>query len=51
MISSSEVHYLGVAWRVPEEVGNIIQSDSLDADITFEVEQYRHNEDGPSWND
>jgi predicted ribosomally synthesized peptide with SipW-like signal peptide len=39
----SITYYLGVAWRLPEETGDEVQTDSLLADIAFEVEQYRHN--------
>lgn len=34
---------LGVAWEVPSTVGNIIQSDSVSADISFYAEQVRNN--------
>lgn len=39
----SITYYFGIGWEVPSTVGNIIQSDSLGADMTFEVEQYRNN--------
>jgi predicted ribosomally synthesized peptide with SipW-like signal peptide len=34
----------GVAWRVPAETGNEIQSDSLVGDMIFNVIQKRHND-------
>ncbi len=34
---------IGVAWSVPDEVGNIIQSDSVRGDITFSAYQSRNN--------
>ncbi len=37
------VYYLGVHWWVPWDTGNVIQSDSLSADISFYAEQARHN--------
>ncbi len=39
----SVTYYLGVGWEIPEDVGNEIQTDSLTADISFEVEQHRNN--------
>lgn len=39
----SNNYYLGVAWWIPEEVGNIIQTDKYMADISFYVEQSRNN--------
>jgi len=36
---------LGMAWSVPSDVGNVIQSDSLSGDISFYVEQARNNPD------
>lgn len=35
---------IGVAWSVPDEVGNIIQGDSVIGDITFYAYQARHND-------
>lgn len=35
--------YLGYSWSVDSSVGNVIQSDSLQADISFDVVQSRHN--------
>ena len=37
-------NYLGVAWYVPTSVDNIIQGDSIKADVSFEIEQARHND-------
>ncbi len=39
-------NYLGVAWYVPTSVGNEVQSDSIKADISFEIVQARHNDGG-----
>ena len=39
----STTYYFGLAWSVPEGVGNEAQTDSLNADLTFEVEQHRNN--------
>lgn len=39
----SATYYIGVLWALPESVGNIVQTDSLSADIAFEVEQHRNN--------
>ena len=35
---------IGVAWSVPDIVGNIIQGDSVTGDITFNAYQARHND-------
>ncbi len=40
----SVTYYFGLAWNVPTTVGNEAQSDSLSADLTFEVEQQRNND-------
>ncbi|WP_238993865.1 SipW-dependent-type signal peptide-containing protein [Halobellus captivus] len=37
-------HYIGVAWWLPEDVGNEVQSDSVGFDLGFYAEQCRHNE-------
>lgn len=42
-MTGSTTYYYGIAWEVPEDTGNIIQSDSYVANIVFEVEQLRHN--------
>jgi len=39
----STTYYFGIGWRLPGTVGNEVQSDSLVADVTFEVEQHRNN--------
>lgn len=39
----SITYYLGLNWRLPDDVGDIVQTDSLVADMTFAVEQYRNN--------
>jgi hypothetical protein len=39
----STTYYFGLAWSVPDDVGNEAQTDSLNADLTFEVEQHRNN--------
>jgi predicted ribosomally synthesized peptide with SipW-like signal peptide len=36
-------YYIGWAWSIPVEVGNIIQGDTLVFDIEFYAEQYRNN--------
>ena len=36
-------HYIGFTWYVPPEVGNEIQTDSVEFDIGFYTEQERHN--------
>ena len=33
----------GIAWRLPEEVGNAVQTDGVEASIEFQVEQQRNN--------
>ncbi|OGV97207.1 hypothetical protein A2W24_04245 [Microgenomates group bacterium RBG_16_45_19] len=33
----------GVAWRVPSDVGNEIQTDSFEGNMTFQVQQHRNN--------
>lgn len=37
------VYYLAVHWSLPWDTGNVVQSDSLSADISFYAEQARHN--------
>jgi predicted ribosomally synthesized peptide with SipW-like signal peptide len=39
----SAVYYFGLGWTVNESAGNEIQTDSLTANIGFEVEQHRNN--------
>ena len=33
----------GIAWSLPEEVGNEVQSDGVEATMEFQVEQHRNN--------
>jgi predicted ribosomally synthesized peptide with SipW-like signal peptide len=40
----SATYYWGLAWNVPDEAGNEIQTDSLVMDMVFEVEQHRNND-------
>ncbi len=40
----STTYYFGLAWELPSEVGNNIQTDSMSADMTFQVEQHRNNQ-------
>lgn len=42
-LAGSQDYYLGVAWGIPDEVGNIIQTDKYMADISFDVVQSRNN--------
>jgi hypothetical protein len=37
-------HCFGLAWWVPEDVGNEIQSDSASFDLGFYAEQCRNND-------
>lgn len=39
----SITYYFGLGWELPDTVGNDVQTDSLTADLKFEVEQYRNN--------
>jgi len=39
----STTYYFGLAWDLPLETGNEVQSDEYIADLTFEVEQHRNN--------
>jgi predicted ribosomally synthesized peptide with SipW-like signal peptide len=41
----SVTYYWGLAWNVPAEAGNEIQTDALTLDMIFEVEQHRNNPD------
>jgi len=43
-IEACTTYYLGWAWEVPTEVGNIIQGDTVTFDIEFYAQQYRNNE-------
>jgi|GEM_PF-347611 len=42
--AGSTNHCLCIAWEVPTDVGNEIQSDSLTFDLEFHAEQCRHND-------
>ncbi len=42
-LAKSVTTCLGVAWNIPNTVGNVIQSDSVKGDIYFYVEQVRNN--------
>ena len=39
----SATYYIGVAWQVDPDTGNEAQTDSVSADIVFEIEQHRNN--------
>ena len=39
----SATYYFGIRWGIRPNVGNEIQTDSLGADISFEIEQHRNN--------
>ena len=39
----STTYYFGLAWNIPAETGNEIQTDSLVLDMTFEAAQHRNN--------
>jgi hypothetical protein len=41
----SNDYYIGVGWRLPDEVGNVVQTDAYVADISFYTEQFRNNPD------
>ncbi|WP_336023155.1 SipW-dependent-type signal peptide-containing protein [Halobellus salinisoli] len=41
---ASTDHYIGLAWWLPTDVGNEVQSDSVAFDLGFHAEQCRHNE-------
>ena len=42
-IVACTTYYMGWEWWVPEEVGNIIQGDTVSFDIEFYAQQYRNN--------
>lgn len=48
MIPGCENYYIGFSWMVPFEVGNEIQSDMVQFDVIFSVEQYRNQSDPAS---
>lgn len=39
----STTYYFGLAWSLPTTVGNEVQTDSLTADMSFDVVQWRNN--------
>jgi len=41
----SATYYFGLAWNIPAEAGNEIQSDQLTTDMIFEIVQHRNNPD------
>ena len=44
-IDGTMTNYLGVAWSLPTTAGNIVQTDTYHADVSFYVEQSRSNDD------
>lgn len=42
-IDGTQTNYLGVEWSLPFAVGNIVQTDNYQADVSFYVEQSRNN--------
>jgi predicted ribosomally synthesized peptide with SipW-like signal peptide len=38
-----QTYYVGVGWSLPGSVGNIVQTDTYQADVSFKVEQSRNN--------
>jgi len=42
-LKSGETAYFGIAWNLPDSVGNIVQSDSMTGNMEIQVEQYRNN--------
>ena len=45
---ADQTAYFGIAWRLPDTVGNRVQTDSMTGDMEFQVQQYRNNLT-PSW--
>ena len=41
---NSTTRYVAMDWEVPTDVGNEIQTDTLEFDLALEAEQCRHNE-------
>lgn len=39
----SATYYFGLGWSLPDAVGNEAQTDSLSADLSFEIVQHRNN--------
>ena len=50
-ITGGATHYIATAWFVPKTVNNIIQGDSIKANISFEIVQARHNNSANPFND
>ena len=44
----STTYYFGLAWELPWNVGNEVQSDSMTATMEFQVQQHRNNPE-PVW--
>ncbi|OGM61516.1 hypothetical protein A2961_04175 [Candidatus Woesebacteria bacterium RIFCSPLOWO2_01_FULL_39_21] len=42
-INGNQNYYLGFGWSLPSEVGNVVQTDNFIADILFQAEQSRNN--------
>ena len=42
---NSTTQYIGFKWRLPKEVGNEVQTDSVTFDLKFHAQQCRHNDD------
>lgn len=42
---NSTTQYIGFQWMLPRSVGNVVQSDSVEFDLTFHAQQCRHNDD------
>lgn len=47
-IPGGKTSCFGISWNLPTTVGNVVQSDSLSAAMTLNVEQFRNNPT-PSW--
>lgn len=45
-MSPDVTYYFGIGWILPSDTGNEVQTDIFQADITFDVEQYRNNPGG-----
>ena len=43
-VNGNQNYYLGFVWSLPSNVGNIAQTDSFVADISFQAEQSRNNQ-------
>lgn len=47
-LKGGETAYFGVSWRLPDTVGDEVQTDSMTGDMEFQVQQYRNNLT-PTW--